>query len=505
MKLELLDGFYAKESDSINFWYWAYKNEVVVCLKNDNDEPLSVSLEFIAIPPIGIEKKEFTVCTEKNNRHFIAPCTYKKNFFLEGNQEQIIKINISGAPITVDNGDTRQFMLMFQNITIKEAEEKYTNLREVQKVEVDLLNKVVDMCIKYDLHCYLFYGSLLGCIRDGEMIPWDDDVDIVLLRDEYDKLIYHLKNELEWPYFLQAPENTDDAFFGGYCKLRNMNTTGAVIKKGFNRLLGQGIWIDIIPLDVWIDNKDAREKQLKTISKLQKKIIGTNNHRLLRGKRKKLIQKLHNQFVTGDKNEEYVTVLARILEEDRHHFYPKAIFDGKQYAEFEGININIPSDSSICLTTDYGKNYSIFPDEINRVPRHSALYRPNIPWDTYSKKLISKENVYKKEHILICKKEFLDDYFREVEKPCIQYIIDDENSGTLYKGIMIITFEQLKKFISDDMYVVIYDENYIDVEHHLTEINHTNYGIYICERFMKKSEMKHLCTKVRNNNATNSM
>ena len=62
-------------------------------------------------------------------------------------------------------------------------------IQKVRSIQIELLQKLVSVCKENGLHPFLIYGSLLGCVRDGGFIPGDDDIDIALMRDDYDKLM----------------------------------------------------------------------------------------------------------------------------------------------------------------------------------------------------------------------------------------------------------------------------------------------------------------------------
>lgn len=70
------------------------------------------------------------------------------------------------------------------------------NFRNVQLLALELLKFIDNVCKKYDLNYFLIYGSLLGAVRHGGFIPWDDDLDIVMMRKDYNKLIEVLPNEI---------------------------------------------------------------------------------------------------------------------------------------------------------------------------------------------------------------------------------------------------------------------------------------------------------------------
>lgn len=75
---------------------------------------------------------------------------------------------------------------------------------EVQKVCLELLIEVDRICTQHNINYYIYGGTLLGAVRHNGFIPWDDDIDIVMFRSEYDKFVKICENELGEKYYLQT-------------------------------------------------------------------------------------------------------------------------------------------------------------------------------------------------------------------------------------------------------------------------------------------------------------
>ncbi len=119
-------------------------------------------------------------------------------------------------------------------------------LKELQAIEFDLLVKFDEVCKKHKLTYYLYGGTLLGAVRHKGFIPWDDDIDVIMPRADFEKFNL-LSSEFEAPYFLQTPE-TDKGYLYSITKIKNSETCGAnPLRAGFG--FNFGIWIDIFPLD----------------------------------------------------------------------------------------------------------------------------------------------------------------------------------------------------------------------------------------------------------------
>ncbi len=121
--------------------------------------------------------------------------------------------------------------------------------KQVWAVELDLFSKFAAVCNKYKLKYYADAGTLLGAVRHKGFIPWDDDMDFVMLRDDYDKLCDVGEKEFSHPYYFQSAR-TNLGITRGHIQIRNSCTTGILLSEMKKRYkFNQGIFIDIFPMD----------------------------------------------------------------------------------------------------------------------------------------------------------------------------------------------------------------------------------------------------------------
>lgn len=83
-------------------------------------------------------------------------------------------------------------------------------LKAVQDVTYDILKDFDEFCSKHNLTYYISYGTLIGAVRHQDFIPWDDDIDVSMPREDYDKLLNELSNELPEHLSLQHYKNSED-------------------------------------------------------------------------------------------------------------------------------------------------------------------------------------------------------------------------------------------------------------------------------------------------------
>lgn len=126
-------------------------------------------------------------------------------------------------------------------------------LRKIQLIQLEMLEEVDRICKKCNIHYNIIAGTLLGAVRHGGYIPWDDDADVAMLREEYEKFRKACKKELDHTRFYFQDHRNTKGYRWGYGKLRRKNT---LFLREFQEHMPyeQGIFIDIFPLDGVPDN-----------------------------------------------------------------------------------------------------------------------------------------------------------------------------------------------------------------------------------------------------------
>ncbi len=119
--------------------------------------------------------------------------------------------------------------------------------KRVWAVQLEMLDEVERICKKYHIRYFADSGTLIGAVRHKGYIPWDDDIDLVMMREDYNRFIGAASREVKEPLFLQTVY-TEKNYLKGHIQIRNSNTTGYNAedrKAGYHC----GIFIDIFPLD----------------------------------------------------------------------------------------------------------------------------------------------------------------------------------------------------------------------------------------------------------------
>ena len=126
-------------------------------------------------------------------------------------------------------------------------------LRQLQLIQLEMLEEVDRICKKCGIRYNIIAGTLLGAVRHGGYIPWDDDADVALLRQEYEKFRKACKTELDKSRFVFQDHRNTKGYRWGYGKLRRKNT---LFLREYQEHMPyfQGVFIDIFPLDNVPDN-----------------------------------------------------------------------------------------------------------------------------------------------------------------------------------------------------------------------------------------------------------
>lgn len=139
-----------------------------------------------------------------------------------------------------------------------------TERKKIWIVLLDLMLEFDAVCKKHGLTYFLEAGSLLGAIRHKGFIPWDDDIDVLMPRNDYLRFV-EMSQEFKSPYFLQTPY-TDSGYFYSFVKLRNSNTT-AVTKMFAYQNYNHGMWLSVFPIDNWsVEGGEERYEKIKKLN-----------------------------------------------------------------------------------------------------------------------------------------------------------------------------------------------------------------------------------------------
>ena len=145
---------------------------------------------------------------------------------------------------------------MDNNYTYNKDDYEDLGLRDAQIIMAGILKDVHEFVKNMDIKYFLDAGTLIGAVRHKGFIPWDDDIDIGMLREDYEKFLKIAKDELPEHLFLQTFENDlDYDIYQVPCKIRYNNTLYLEEEIVENENMHNGLFIDIFPYDSLPKNK----------------------------------------------------------------------------------------------------------------------------------------------------------------------------------------------------------------------------------------------------------
>ncbi len=266
--------------------------------------------------------------------------------------------------------------------------------KKIWAVELDMLLEFDRVCKKHGLRYILWAGTLLGAVRHKGFIPWDDDMDVAMLRSDYDKLLT-LKNEFKKPYFLQTPHTDPEAGYT-HAKIRNSETT-AFNKLWSYRNYNFGIYIDIFPFEfLQLDGIEERVEEIERISiqnSLWMKMPSPyKNERDIRRiatcsvksaedvvknyERIQQIATMHNH-IHSDFVNKLITKVSKIKP------YPVSMFYETVELPFEQFTFPVPCEWDKICSMMYGEYMALPPIEERRNKHQHTIFDPDTPYTKF--------------------------------------------------------------------------------------------------------------------------
>ncbi len=266
------------------------------------------------------------------------------------------------------------------------------DMKRIMEIELDMLRAFIAVCEKHDLTYFLIGGTALGAVRHGGFIPWDDDIDVGLPREDYEKFLSVAQTDLPEGLFLQTPD-TDPEYMTCFSKIRNSNTTfWESSVKHLN--INHGVFIDIFPLDGCEDyERFAKRSRLLGIR-------AASRFKYPRGFKAKLggiLAALRYPSAKGARDRmralwkevpyataEYVINYGGAY--GKKERMPKEIYGKGTAGSFEGLTVMLPEKTDEYLTRLYG-DYMTPPPPEKRIAHHYCeVIDPDRPYTEYTAK-----------------------------------------------------------------------------------------------------------------------
>mgnify|MGYP004661612869 FL=1 len=257
---------------------------------------------------------------------------------------------------------------------------------EMKKIELNILTYFTEVCEENNLRYYLGGGTLLGAVRHKGFIPWDDDIDVMMPRPDFQKFLSLSINNKN--YNIIKPGTA--GYYYNFAKL--VDTRTILEEKGIKLIDGLGVYIDIFPLDGMPETPDARKKRFKELNSIRKRI---NNTCLLRPKfhRNPFAYLNACRIYNSNKNIDLSSLQKKYLDSalknsfDDSEFVFAAggaygardIFPGKWFEkeielQFENLSVKAFNGYDFYLTQLYGDYMTLPPEDKRVTPHHTIVY-----------------------------------------------------------------------------------------------------------------------------------
>ncbi|WP_282806313.1 LicD family protein [Lactobacillus isalae] len=259
--------------------------------------------------------------------------------------------------------------------------------KKVQEYEITILEQFDKICKQYNLNYTVAAGTMIGAVRHKGFIPWDDDIDVYMLRKDFNKLREIAPKELPKNMFYQS-HHTDSEYYYLFDKIR---LNGTIFKETFlsNHNINHGVFIDVFPIDAISDNAFKSNWQYFRYRFYRLGLMAKYvNLDARKGKKKKVVQILQKLYAFADINNLYdkcerianeslklegstkfVRNLNSLGSDGKKETYSTNSFKNFHPTQFENSNFAISDNFDEMLTKLYG-DYMQLPPAEDRKTRH---------------------------------------------------------------------------------------------------------------------------------------
>ena len=255
--------------------------------------------------------------------------------------------------------------------------QEVTDIREIQQMELGIMEYIHETCQKIGVKYFLAYGSLIGAVRHKGFIPWDDDMDICMLREDYEKLQDYLIANPDERYEVMSYKNNLNYVYP-FMKVQDNQTY--LLEEDVRIDSNMGIYVDIFPVDGYEDDSVFKDKMTRLIKKRQLSCYtfkGITNTKSLLNSLIRYISVIIFYFTNTNKYIRGIDELAQSRKVDDYELVDYLIYKDMNKpvwkrewlnqtitGVFEGKEFMIPKNYHEILTSDYGDYTQLPPVEL---------------------------------------------------------------------------------------------------------------------------------------------
>ena len=385
-ELEIISEFIKKNIDTMCLYYGNNKHK---------------RKEYLALSELTVSsmKKAYKHC-RKYNRSVKNSTAFRNALKLYFG----IKLKKTSANMLPPIASTINSASYIYGVTFDENSEQGKKLKSLHNCEIEIMKEIDRLCKENQITYYLYGGTLLGAVRHKGFIPWDDDVDLVMPRADYEKFAKVCSEQLDSRFTYQTCF-TDSEFPMLFAKLR-MNNTRVSENKWSNKEMHQGCFVDILPLDHFPSNPLRAKFTLRVARILHQACCFNSCHsshliahiafRMIKRRGSKYAYNLRDRFLKYTNRHgsskyycsfgsHYLPMIRRRLDADW--------FGKPKYMEFENMMLPVPEKWECYLIHLFGNSYMELPPVEGRICHtnfNQIITDPEVykQWEIYRQKAV---------------------------------------------------------------------------------------------------------------------
>ena len=379
-------------------------------------------------------------------------------------------------------------------------------LKKIWAVNLELLNVFEKFCREHEIRFFIGYGTLLGAFRHQGFVPWDDDVDILMFRKDFERLKL-LWQEFSYPYFLQNELSEPGFWYRGMMKFRRSDTACLTEHCYQKRGMNQGIALEIMPLDEVSDVAMVRRQQEYEVGHWQRLLwakhypVGFYHWDRLAAERHdgnfaKWRQEaeayedkcLHSKYLQACQSFTHSdgTQLALFIgyqEHDDYRLLSKKWFADTVPMDFCGLTLPAPAGFWECLEFFYGKGFVSFVPSSERKSHHAALWDVDTSYDVWQRRLLDYDKWAGKQVVIFGTGSMAESFWHEHNAilPNGTFCVDNNDNmvGKLFHGMLVKDVAGLTELDRNALHIIICNGYYREIGKQLKTMGIDQYYVWV--------------------------